>query len=617
MEHSRGTIFIATIIVALGILGAQLFWLQVWSEDQFEEISEGNAVRMVRMLPARGAIYDRHDSLLVDNKPTYTITLTPRYFDMTKTAYLATLLEVPDSVVTAKLNEARRWNPYRPSPSFRDIPFEIYGRIRENAFLLPGVGHEIAQGRRYVSAARGAHVLGYMREIDRGELAGFQKQGNALRYRQGDLTGKTGVERGYEKELRGAPGSAWRVVNVHGLDIKSYLGGEEDEPPLSGYDIHLAMDAGVQALAESLFVNKRGAAVAMDVVTGGIIALVSMPDFDPVIFTRTLDHDTWAYLNMRADKPIYNRATMNQMPPGSTWKPFIALMALQEGLIQPEGFNSTYLCPGHHPVGKGHIFRCLGAHGLIDVQQAIRHSCNTFFFELARRMDVNTFRDYANMFGFGIEAPTDIAEQTPGIIPDSAYFNAIDPYWGIGYTMNLGIGQGDMGVTPLQLVRYMAAVANGGVLHAPHLVDSLRNSETGETRFPDLPESVRVPVDARYFDIVREGMRMVMEEGTGRQAQIPGIPSGGKTGTAQVSSGRRDHSVFIMFAPFDDPKIALAVQCENAGDGFACAAPIASLMAERYLKGHLPNTPQTRFRMRRALMTTSEAMFDENSGDAE
>lgn len=617
MEHSRSTIFIGAIIVAIGILGAQLFWLQVWSGDQFEEISEGNAVRMARVLPARGAIYDRHGSLLVDNKPTYTITLTPRYFDVTKTTHLAALLEVPDSVVTAKLNEARGWNSYRPSPSFRDIPFEIYGRIRENAFLLPGVGHEIAQGRRYASAAQAAHVLGYLREINERELAGFQEQGNALRYRQGDVTGKIGVERGYEKELRGTPGSAWRVVNVHGLDIKSYLGGEEDAPPLSGYDIHLAMDAGVQALAESLFVNKRGAAMAMDVVTGGIIALVSMPDFDPSIFARTLDHDTWTYLNTSADKPLHNRATMNRMPPGSTWKPFMSLMALQEGLIQPEGFNSTYLCPGYHPVGRGRIFRCLGAHGRVDVQKAIRHSCNTFFFELARRMDVNTFRDYANMFGFGVEAPTDITEQTPGIIPDSAYFNAIDPYWDIGYSMNLGIGQGDMGVTPLQLVRYVAAVANGGVLHAPHMVDSLRNSETGETRLPDLPESVRVPIDVRYFEIVREGMRMVMEDGTGRVAQIPDILSGGKTGTAQAPGRRRDHSVFIMFAPFDDPKIALAVQCENAGDGSACAAPIASLMAELYLKGHLPDTPQTRIRMRRALMAESEALPDENSGDAE
>ena len=608
----RVRIFIGIILFAMGILGLQLFRLQIINQDEFREVSRGNALRDLRVLPARGAIYDRSGTLMVHNEPTYTVTLTPRYFDESKIGLLASLLEVPDSVVAAKLAEARRWNSYRPSPSFRNVPFVIYSHIQENAYLLPGVGKEIDQKRRYLSQAQAAHALGYIREINRAELDGLDNQGdgaNDAKYRQGDLVGKTGVEREYEPFLRGVPGSAFKVVNVHGLEVKSYRDGEEDKAPSSGYDIHLALDTGVQALAESLFVNKRGAAVALDVNTGGIITLVSKPDFDPAVFSQPLDRGTWQYLNNSPEKPLYNRATMNRMPPGSTWKPFMSLMALAEGMVALEGSNSTYFCPGYHPVGRGQFFRCMGAHGSMNVRTAIKNSCNTFFFELARRMDVTTFKEYATMFGFGVEAPTDIGEQTAGLIPDSAYFNAIDPQWDVGYTMNLGIGQGDMGVTPLQLARYVAAVGNRGTLHPPHLVDYLEDPVSGERiPPPNLPASEKIPIDVRYFDAVRDGMRLVMEQGTGRLAQIPDILSGGKTGTAQASGGMKDHSVFIMFAPFDDPQIALAVQCENAGFGGDCAAPIASLLAERYLKGELPDSYEVRFRMNRALNARSQTL---------
>ena len=454
--------------------------------------------------------------------------------------------------------------------------------------------------------------FGYIREINRAELDRLEDQDDGAsdpKYRQGDLVGKTGVERNYEPFLRGIPGSAFKVVNVHGLEVKSYQNGQEDKPPSSGYDIHLALDIGVQALAESLFVNKRGAVVALDPNSGGIIALASKPDFDPAVFSQPLGTDTWRYLNNNPEKPLYNRATMNRMPPGSTWKPFMSLMSLAEGTIALEGANSTYYCPGYHPVGRGQFFRCMGAHGSMNVSSGIKNSCNTFFFEMARRMNISTFKKYANMFGFGIEAPTDIGEQTAGLIPDSAYFNALDPHWDIGYTMNLGIGQGDMGVTPLQLARYVAAVANKGTLYPPRLVAYLEDPGTGERiEPPDVPEPERIPIEELFFDVVREGMRLVMEQGTGRLAQIPGIPSGGKTGTAQASGGMKDHSVFIMFAPFDDPQIALAVQCENAGFGGDCAAPIASLVAERYLKGELSDPDGIRFRMNRALNARSQTL---------
>jgi penicillin-binding protein 2 len=596
----RVRIFVGIILVVLGILALRLVQLQLVDAQAYTGESRSNAVREVRVQPARGAVFDRDDVLMVDNEPTYTIMLTPRYFDESKIGLLASLLEVPDSVVVRKLKEARQWSAFRPSPAFREVPFDIYSRIQENLFLLPGVSDDIEQKRRYHTDAHAAHVLGYIREITREELE--RRSGG---YRQGDLIGKAGLERSYEDSLRGRVGSAFKLVNARGLEVKSYRDGAEDLPPMSGYDLYLGIDAGVQALAETLFVGKRGGAVAFDPKTGEVIALVSKPDFDPSIFSQSIDPAMWRYLTTSKDRPMFNRATMSLMPPGSTWKPFMSLMALQEGIITE---SSTIYCPGGYLLG-GRFFRCHGgAHGPVTVRRAIQVSCNTFFYALMMRTDVNTWARWAHRFGFGENAPTDIAEQSPGLIPDSAYFNRTFPRgWTPGYTIILGIGQGNMGVTPLQLARYIAAVANGGMLRTPHLVRKIVHPETGEVIYPTIPPSEQIPIDAAYFEVVREGMRLVMEAGTGRGVQLPGIASGGKTGTAQNPHGK-DHSVFVMFAPFDDPQIALAVMVENAGFGASVAAPIASLMAEQYLTGQIADTPQRRYVLQRALGARSESL---------
>ena len=610
MTETRYTIFLAVAAFVIALLCLQLFRLQIIKQDDASEVARGNALRTHRVIPARGAIFDRHGTLMVHNEPTYTVTLTPRYFNPERVPLLADLLDVDESVVIERLEEARQWNPYRSSPSFPDVPFKNYSRLQEDIFRLPGVSKEVNQKRRYLTSARAAHALGYVSEITREELASEYPRNGVARYRQGDFLGKTGVERGYETFLRGVPGSARRIVNVHGVEVGSYRNGLEDEPPREVYDIHLALDAGVQALAESLFVNKRGALVALDPADGGIIALVSAPDFHPDIFAQHMESDAWRALNTSPLKPLYNRATMNRMPPGSTWKPFMALMALSEGLITEGGPDGTIYCPGYHPVGQGRIFRCLGAHGNQNVVSAIKNSCNTFFFEVARRMNLDAFQEYSNAFGFGITAPMDLLEQTPGLIPDSAYFNARYASWGIGSTMNLGIGQGDMGVTPMQMARYAAAVANGGTLHTPRLVSYLENVSSGERQEPPgQPESTQIPIDSHYFDLVREGMRQVMASGSGRFSQIPDIASGGKTGTAQAPGNMPDHSVFVMFAPFENPRIAIAVQCENAGFGHNCAAPIASLTAERYLKGDLPNSWQVTARRQRVELAQSAPLL--------
>ena len=593
----------------LSVLSLQLFRLQVTERQDLSEIARGNALRNIRVLPARGLVYDRNGTLMVHNASTYTISLAPRYFDRTRIPLLAKHLDVPDSVVTLRLQEAQDHNPYRLYPSFSNVSFEQYSRILEDAYWLPGVGWEIKQRRRYPTNARASHALGYTGEVNREELNSIDQESDSSLYRQGDFLGRTGIERGYEPWLRGIPGVARRWVNVYGLEIMSYAQGQGDQPPRGNYDLHLTLDHRVQEFAESLFVNKRGAVVALDPNDGGIIALVSKPDYPLELLNQGIQSEAWQALVSHDEQPLYNRATMNLMPPGSTWKPFMALLGLSEGLLGEEGPDATIYCNGYHPFGQGRFFRCLNAHGPQNIVTAIQNSCNTFFFELARRMDLEVFKKYANRFGFGVESPTDLREQTAGFIPDSAYFERTGRYWGTGTIMNLGVGQGDMGVTPFQLARYAAALANGGTLYAPHMVSHLVEPETNErVELPDIADPVHLDVDTAYVNLVRKGMRLVMEAGTGRASQIPGISSAGKTGTAQAPGNFIDHSVFIMFAPFDNPQIALAVQCENTGNGSLCAAPIASLLAEMYLKGEITPSWRTDIRMQRALSAISQSL---------
>ncbi len=596
----RVRLFTGIIVVVLGILGLRLVQLQILNTEEYTGESRQNAIRERRVQPARGAIYDRTGRLLVDNEPTYTVMVTPRYFNEERAGLLADLLSVPDSVVTERLKAARAWSGFRPSPAFREVPFEALSRLQENQYLLPGVTYEVEEKRRYRTKAKAAHAFGYVREITKGELRSRRDEG----YQPGDRIGKAGLEKMYEPMLRGRQGSEFQLVNIRGLPVKRYRDGEEDAPPLSGFDLHVGIDTEVQALAESLFVNKRGAAVALDPQSGEIIALVSMPDYDPEVFSKSIDPETWDYLNNSPQKPMFNRATQMGLPPGSTWKPFMSLMALQEGIIT-EGQKLP--CPGAYYLGR-HAFRNHGsrAYGNINVEKALEVSCNTFYYRLMMETDVDTWADYAHAFGFGQKMPTDLLEQSPGIIADSAYYNRHfgKGRWTAGYTINLGIGQGDMVVTPMQLARYTAAVANEGTLYAPHLVTKLHNPETGETLYPALPAPEKLPIDKAHFAPVKRGMQRVMENGTGYWAQIPGIPSGGKTGTAQNPHGK-DHSIFIMFAPLEEPEIAIAVMVENAGYGGSAAAPIASLMAEQYLKGELSDTRETTVRLRRALSAES------------
>lgn len=602
----RRQVFVIIIIAIVFVLMTRLAWLQLVEWKVYSGESRSNSLRETRVLPARGVIYDRNGVLLVDNQPTYTVTLTPRYFKRDRIGLLAELLDVSDSLVVAKLAEARQWNSFRPSLSFSDITFDVMSRIQENRYLLPGVDYQISQRRRYLREFSAGHALGYLREITREELNDKRSDG----YRPGDLIGKAGLERTYESMLRGTFGSEFKLVNKLGREFKPFREKSADIDPESGYDLHLTMDSDVQALAESLFVNKRGAAVAIDPNTGGIIAMVSKPDVDPRIFSRTVSQADWVRVTSAAGNPLFNRGTQSGNPPGSTWKPFMALMGLQSGVITPE---TVYHCRGRYVLGT-RAFKDYGgrAHGAITLERALQESCNSFFFNLMMQLNVDQFSEYAHEFGFGERIKMDIGEQDQGLIPDSAYYNRTYPRgWTAGYTINLGIGQGDMLVTPMQLARYVSAIANGGTLHTPHLVGSIRHPETGNQLDTKIDGPKAIPIDGAHFDVVRSGMRRVMESGSGRWAQLPDITSGGKTGTAQAPGDQKDHSLFIMFAPFDDPQIAIAVLVNNGGFGATQAAPIASLMAEQYLTGDIG--PVGKWRIKQLMKLESESLTQANN----
>lgn len=584
--QNRVRIFTVLILIIFGILSLRLVKLQIVDSSSHTGESQNNSMREIRVQAPRGRFFDRNGVLMVENEPTYTLYVTPLYFDDANIAVLANLLSVADTTIARQVQAARDWSPFKRSPIRSGVTLQALGRVLEQKHRLDGIDYEVTQKRRYVTGARATHALGYVREISDAALSARRDE----QYRRGDQMGQSGLELEYESVIRGQTGSEFKLVNIRGQVVDDYLGGDRDLPTISGMDLTLTIDHELQALAESLFVNKRGAVIAIDPVNGEVLAMHSAPDYDLTMFTERLDPREWNKVLTSKDKPLFNRVTQSVFPPGSTFKPLIALLALSTGAINA---NYTYYCDGGHPRGKSQdIFKCLGEHGSINVIEALKQSCNTFFFEMMRIVDVNSLNDLASSFGFGLAPGVDIAgsEIRGGLVPDSSYYNErygqAPRYWNEGTTMNLGVGQGDIQVSPLQLVLYMSALANGGTLVSPHLVREMVDSKTGEKSTPEIAPGKRIELNPFYLSIVREGMQKVISEKNWWLA-IPGVPSFGKTGSAQNSRGDQSDSVFIMAAPIDNPRIAIAVFVENAGYGSTAAGPIGSLMVEKYITGSI------------------------------
>lgn len=572
----------AVILVIFGVLILRLYQLQLLYHGELDKKSEENSVRALIREPIRGYMFDRNGKLIVDVGPSYSITLAPFEFDKATFPMLSSLLKIDSLTLEERIARARTYSPFLPSRIRRDVDIRTLALIEEHLPVLRGISYEIESKRVYPTAVHASHLFGYRREISDAQLAQLSEY-----YRQGDLVGIAGLEARYESLLRGENGYEFVSVNARGQIIGSFEDGKRDVTPREGSDLLLSIDIGLQAFAESLMThsNYGGAIVAMDPTNGGILALVSKPDFDPSVLSGVTPAELWSQLQNDPAKPLFNRASLTRYPPGSAFKMVLAAAALQEGVIDE---NYRIRCTGGFRFGD-RVFKDLHVHGSVNIVEAIQRSCNVFFYQLILKVGFDKWTEYGHRFGFGQATGTDTGEETAGLLPSAAYYDTRygKGKWTQGFLISLAIGQGEVGVSPLQMARYAAALANGGTLVQPHAVQFIRNKSTN--KIEEVPHtSSAVGLSPHVMALIREGMQRVVHApgGTGGLARIPGVISGGKTGTAENPHGE-DHAWYVGFAPFESPKIAVAVMLENSGFGGTKAAPVAGLLMEKYLYGQL------------------------------
>lgn len=575
---------VCIIILGLIILG-RLFQLQIVEYDKYNPLSRENSLRQEVITPARGLIYDRNGNLLVDNEPIYSITITPASYDTKNTPILAELMNMPVEEVEKRVQEARSYSMYRSSRIFTEVDFKTFSVIQESIWQLPGVGHQIESKRHYpIDSLEASHILGYLREVSKSEYLKTKD------YHLGDKTGKSGLEMAYEEHLRGEQGTEYIQVNAMGQNMGSYQDGAIDEAPKKGSDLYTTLDTELQLLAEDLMEGKNGAVVALNPDDGSVLSMVSAPQYNIRRLSGRIDSNYWQSINADTTNPLYNRAISGRQPPGSTFKPLMALMGLELGLITPKTEIDN---PGYY--SRGRRYNDLADPGKYNVGKALQESSNTFFFwlmdKIAIQKGIDRWHDLASTFGLGQRNNIDLPNESAGTLPDSTYLNRVlgEGKWGIGDQLNLGVGQGFMAVSPLQMALVAAEVGNGGYYIQPHLVQSIEQNDG--TRLLTNPKKEKIKwINPNNLEVVKDGMRRVVTTGSGRwYADLDSIKVAGKTGTAQNPHGQ-DHGWFISFAPMDDPKIAVAVLIENGGYGSISAAPIASLLIEQYLTGEIDRT---------------------------
>lgn len=571
------------IFVAVGVVFLiKLFSLQVLDRS-LKESADNNVLRFVTQYPARGKVYDRNGELLVYNEAVYDLMVVPDQVKGVDTTELCALLDIPMETFRERINKARKYSRIKASVFLSQIPKEDYAHIGEILYRFPGFYFQTRTLRHYPNAIA-AHTLGDIGEVDQTQLDAEPY------YKRGDYVGKSGIEKFYEKELRGHKGLKVIMVDVHNREKGSYLNGLLDTLPSPGKDIYLGLDAELQAYGEQLMHGKTGSIVAIEPKTGQILAFVTSPSYDPNLLVGRARGANFVALLNDPKKPLINRAISGTYPPGSTFKMVNGLIALQSGSIVP---STQFHCngPGSTPI------KCTHFHGgSPNLANAIENSCNPYFYE-AFKATINNpkFGNIKNGYeywqkmtwalGLGHKFDTDIPYERPGNIPTREYYDSMyRGSWNSVTIRSLGIGQGEILVTPLQLANIAATIANEGYYYPPHLIRAFGDS----TAIPEkMTTKMETGIEQRHFKVIKAGMQSVFEgaHGTARGSKIPGVTAGGKTGTAQNPHGD-NHSIFIAFAPVEDPKIALSIIIENGGYGSTWAAPIASLMMEKYIKGY-------------------------------
>jgi len=594
------------VLFAFGLLGSRLFFLQVVRHEDLAEQAESNRTAILPVVPNRGLILDRNGIVLASNYSAYTLEITP-----SKAGDVEDTIDTLSEVVDITPRDRRRFKRLREdSRSFDSVPIrtrlsdEEVARFAAQRYRFPGVEIKARLFRSYPLGETASHVLGYIGRINQREKEAMEdwEDEDQANYKGTDYIGKLGVEQSYEKVLHGQTGVEQMETSAGGRAVRRLA----SHPATPGDTVMLALDIKLQKLIEDMYGERRGAVVAIDPKTGEVLAFVSKPTFDPNLFVEGIDTESWKELSESIDKPLLNRALRGTYPPGSTYKPFMALAALQTNKRAP---GTQVLDPGYFNFG-GHRFGSPeGYLGNVDMRRSIQVSSNIYYYSLANEMGVDMIHDQMKPLGFGQITGIDISGEVRGVLPSTewkrnAYKRAEAKKWYAGETISLGIGQGYNNFTMLQLAQATSIVANGGIKHRPHLVLATRDTVSGQTNPLPQPQGEDLGLKPANIQVIREGLASVVTGGTARGVFAgAGYAAAGKTGTAQavgmaqntkynakaLEEHQRDHALFMAFAPVNDPKIAIAVIVENAGWGAGAAAPIARRVFDYWLLDQYPS----------------------------
>ena len=596
------------ILAAFCVLLGRLAWLQVVQREYYHTLAEANRISVLPVVPNRGLILDRNGEVLAANYSAYTLEITPSRVPNVERA-----IDELSGIVDITPRDRRRFKKLQEeSKNFESLPIrtrlteEEVARFAVNRYRFPGFEIKARLFRSYPQGEVASHAIGYIGRINDADLKRIDSSGVATNYKGTDHIGKLGIEGAYESELHGVTGSEQVEIDAGGRAIQSLARSE----PISGNNLMVTLDLKLQKIAEEAFHDYKGALVAIDPKTGEILALVSRPGFDPNLFVDGIDPQNWDALNNSPDKPLNNRALRGQYPPGSTIKPFMALAALEYKKRSPE---FTISDPGYFSLpGVAHRYRDWKheGHGMVNMHKAIVVSCDTYFYGLANELGIDSIHSFLTRFGFGSKSGIDIEGELPGNAPSQEWKQQrFRQKWYAGDTVSVGIGQGYMLTTPLQLATAVATLANNGVPVHPHLLKAVQDSKTQEIRAVAGSEPGEAPVaKPENIALIRAAMVDVTRPGGTASAAAQGAPYSiaAKTGTAQVVGMKQnekydekhlkrehwDHALFVAFAPADDPKLAMAILVENGQHGGSTAGPIAREVFDYYLLGKKPATPK-------------------------
>lgn len=605
--RTRVLLSAVVVLVTFGLLGARFVWLQLVQHEYYHTRAEDNRIAIVPLPPHRGLILDRNGTVLARNYSAYTLEIAPR-----KAHDIEGTIKMLSNLVTIGSRDRSRFAKHlvearnaESLPIRTRLSDEEVARFAVNRYRFEGVEIKARHFRQYPFGATASHVLGYIGRIDARDIEQLEALGVEANYRGTEYIGKRGVEATYQQWLHGETGLEQVEIDAGGRGIRTL----SQTAAHAGRNVTLTLDIRLQQVAEAAFAGRRGALVALEPSSGAVLAFVSIPGYDPNLFVDGIDLQSWKALNTSADRPLNNRALAGMYPPGSTFKPFMALAALTLGQRTPK---STIQDPGYFILGERRFRDSRpGGHGTVDLRKSIVVSSDVYYYQLAHDMGIEAIAGFMQQFGFGSRTGIDLEGEASGVLPSpqwkmKRFARREQQRWYAGETISIGIGQGYNAYTPLQLASATAAIANGGALYRPHVVARIEDPRSGEREIV-APQLVRqIPLKPEHVAFVQDAMAGVNQEGTGARAFAGAeYTSAGKTGTAQVIGIKqnekydedkiderlRDHSLFIAFAPVESPRIALAVVVENGGFGSRAAAPIARTVLDYYLLGKRPEVP--------------------------